>query len=66
MLLHCVQLLPHTPYRDAECKKYLNMHPGQTEVGTLEGLLVPALFCVTPLVFSVPFLSWRSSVRAAR
>lgn len=31
MVLHCLQLLPHTPYRDAECKKYLNMHPGQKE-----------------------------------
>lgn len=30
-MLHCLQLLPHTPYRDAECKKYLNLHPGQKE-----------------------------------
>ena len=32
MVLHCLQMLPHTPYRDAECQKYLNLHPGQKEV----------------------------------
>ncbi|CAN0084223.1 unnamed protein product [Scytosiphon promiscuus] len=32
MVLHCLQLLPHTPYRDAECQKYMNMNPGQKEV----------------------------------
>lgn len=33
MVLHCLQLLPHTPHRDAECHKYMNMNPGQKEVG---------------------------------
>ena len=32
MVLHCLQLLPHTPHRDAECHKYMNMNPGQKEV----------------------------------
>lgn len=31
MVLHCIQLLPHTPYRDAEAQHYLNLRPGQTE-----------------------------------
>lgn len=33
-MLHCLQLLPHTPHRDAECHKYMNLNPGQKEVGS--------------------------------
>lgn len=49
-MLHCLQLLPHTPYRDAECQKYLNMHPGQREVRYPEGTLRSAhdSFCFLP------------------
>ncbi|CAM9991656.1 unnamed protein product [Ectocarpus sp. 12 AP-2014] len=35
MVLHCVQLLPHTTHRDAECHKYMNMNPGQKEVHSM-------------------------------
>eukprot|EP00903_Cladosiphon_okamuranus_P011552 g10875.t1 len=35
MVLHCQQLLPHTPHRDAECHKYMNMNPGQKEVHSM-------------------------------
>jgi hypothetical protein len=32
MVLHALQLLPHTPYRDAEKQVYLQLLPGQAEV----------------------------------
>lgn len=32
MVLHCLQLLPHTPYRDADLNRRFNMNPGQKEV----------------------------------
>ncbi|CAM9301659.1 unnamed protein product, partial [Chrysoparadoxa australica] len=32
MILHCLQMVPHTPYRDVEDKNYLRLSPGQLEV----------------------------------
>lgn len=46
MVLHCLQLLPHTPHRDAECHKYMNMNPGQKEVGRSRPVFVVVVFCL--------------------
>lgn len=34
MVLHCLQLHPHLPYRDHELKNYMRLAPGSTEVFT--------------------------------
>jgi hypothetical protein len=39
MVLHALQLLPHTPYRDAEKQVYLQLLPGQAEVTVIFNLL---------------------------
>jgi hypothetical protein len=36
-LAQVVQLLPHTAFRDAEVEKFVNMTPGQEEVGHCHG-----------------------------
>ena len=35
MVLHTIQLLPHSAYRDAEVQKYLNLLPGQETVTSI-------------------------------
>ena len=41
VVLHCLQLLPNTPYRDQELQQYLRVRPGSTH--TLQMALEPAL-----------------------